>query len=126
MEKFRHILIADDDDDVREVLHLILEELGYRVSLAENGATARSLLNRLDVDLLVADEIMSGERGRRLADYATSLGVPTLLMSADNDIRHELADRRQNFIAKPFRLHKFRAEIERVLAKPGGGGAVGS
>jgi DNA-binding NtrC family response regulator len=118
LEKFGHILVAEDDGGVREVLCLILDELGYRVSLAENGEMARSLLDRLDVDLLVADEIMSGERGRHLADYAKSLGVPTLMMSADNDIKRELAEQRQDFIGKPFRLQNFRAEIERVLARP--------
>ena len=120
MAKFHHILIAEDDTDVGDVLRLILDELGYRVSLAENGATARSLLDRLDVDLLVADEFMFGERGRQLADYAKSLGVPTLLMSADNETKRELAERRQDFIGKPFRLMKFRAEVERILATPKG------
>jgi two-component system OmpR family response regulator len=118
VEKFRHILIAEDDSGVREVLCLILGELGYRVSLAESGAMARLLLDRLDVDLLIADEIMSGETGRQLADYAKSLGVSTLMMSADNDIKRELAEQRQAFIGKPFRLQNFRAEIERVLARP--------
>jgi two-component system OmpR family response regulator len=118
VEKFRHILIAEDDGDVREVLSLILDELGYRVSLAENSVAARLSLDRLDVDLLIADEIMSGENGRQLADYAKSLGIPTLMMSADNEITRELAELRQDFISKPFRLQNFRAEVERVLAKP--------
>lgn len=120
MAKFHHVVVAEDDTDVREVLRLILDELGYRVSVAQNGATARTLLNRLDVDLLVTDEIMFGERGRHLAAYAKSLGIPTLLMSADNATKDELAERRQDFIGKPFRLQAFRAEVERALAKPKG------
>ena len=121
MPKFVHILIVDDDSDVREVLRHMLDEFGYRVSLAENGVTARPVLDRRDVDLLITDVIMFGESGRRLAEYARSLGVPALLMSADNKVKRELEGTYPDFIGKPFRLAKFHEEVIRVLAKPKGG-----
>ena len=121
MEKFRHILVVDDDHSVRDMLRAVLAELGYRVSLAENGAVARPILDLRDVDLLVADELLRGEKGRALADYARSLGVPTLLMSAHNEIKQDFAGLEQHFIGKPFRLQQFHDEVRRVLSQPKAG-----
>jgi DNA-binding NtrC family response regulator len=118
MADLEHILIVDGDDDIRNVLRLILDDLGYRVSLAEDGAAARPMLDRLDVDLLVADEIRVGERGSQLAAYAGSLGVPTLLMSAYHQTKEALEGGNQHFLGKPFRLERLRDEVKRVLARP--------
>lgn len=123
MEKFLHVLVVEDNPEVRELMCCILIELGYRASVAENGAAARPLLESQGVDLLVTDEVMSGERGHELADYARSLGIPTLLMSADNSIKQELEGGIHGFIGKPFRLEELRKEIEKALAKPSQGGA---
>jgi two-component system, OmpR family, phosphate regulon response regulator OmpR len=119
MAKFLHILIVENDSDVREVLRLLLKDLGYRVSVAANAAAARPVLDRLCVDLLVTDQVMSGETGRELADYARTLGIPALLMSGHNEIRDEF-DRRPDFIGKPFRQDQLQQAILRVLATPQG------
>src|SRR4051812_19222760 len=44
----KHILVVEDDSDVRQVIADQLEELGYRVSLADNGETMRAFLQTLD------------------------------------------------------------------------------
>ena len=117
MTKF-HILIVEDDDNIRELLGDCLDELGYRVSTASRGDTARLILDRMDVDLLLSDELLFGERGRKLAEYARSLGVPTLLMSAHNEIKREFERASVNFIGKPFRLDKLHEQVTRILAEP--------
>lgn len=119
MAKFLHILIVENDNPVREVLRLLLRDLRYRVSVATNAATARPILDRLDVDLLVTDQAMPGETGRQLADYAGTLGIPTLLMSGHNEIKAGL-EQRPDFIGKPFRQDQLHQAIMRVLAKPEG------
>ena len=120
MAKFQHILLVEDDGNVRELLCECLEQLGYRVSSAGRSDAARPFLDRNDVDLLITDELMAGERGRQLAAYARSLGVPTLLMSAHNEIKQELEGGQQDFIGKPFRIERLHEEVKRVLAKPKG------
>ncbi len=119
MMKFRHILVADHDYDVREMLGSYLETLGYRVSACSSGAEVQRVLARSDVDLLIADETMF-ETGHRLADHARSLGVPTLLMSAYEEIKDSMEGGPRDFIGKPFRLEKFQNEVTRVMAKPKG------
>ena len=120
MAKF-HILIVEDDGNIRELLGDCLDELGYRVSTASRGDTARPILDRRDVDLLVADELLFGERGRELAAYARSLDVPTLIMSAHNEIKQELEGGPVHFIGKPFRLDKLHEQVTRILAEPKSG-----
>lgn len=117
MAKF-HILIVEDDGNIRELLGECLNELGYRVSTASAGDTARLILNRMDVDLLLADDLLFGERGRELAEYARSLGVPALLMSAHNEVKHEFEGGPAHFIGKPFRLEKLHEHVTRILAEP--------
>jgi CheY-like chemotaxis protein len=116
MAKFLHILVVEDDDAVRDTLQMVLHELGYRVSSAENAAAARVTLAQHAIDLLITDEMMRGERGRQLAAYARSLGVPSLLMSADNETKRELAEGQQPFIGKPFLLEQLREAVVRVMA----------
>lgn len=117
MANFQHILIVEDDGNVRELLRECLEELGYRVSTAGRGDAARLILNRRDVDVLLADELMAGEKGHQLAAYAQSLGVPSLLMSAHNEVKRELSGGEHAFIGKPFRIDKLHEEVKWVLAR---------
>ena len=119
MAKFLHILIVENDKGVRDVLRLLLKDLRYRVSVATCAAAARPILDRLDVDLLITDQVMSGETGRELADHARMLGIPALLMSGHNEIKDEY-ERRPDFIAKPFRQDQLHEAIMRALATPSG------
>ena len=117
MAKPLHVLVVEDDDAVRDALRMVLNEFGYRVSQAGNAAAARIVLGHRDVDLLITDELMLGEKGRQLAEYARTLGVNVLLMSADNDLKNKLAAGHLPFIGKPFRVDQLREAVERALPK---------
>ena len=72
----KHILVVEDDSDVRQVIADQLEELGYRVSLADNGETMRAFLQTLDpIDLNVLDGVMPGEQSESLALHAAERKV---------------------------------------------------
>jgi len=62
-----HILLVDDDDEVREVTAQMLQRLGFRVSQADSGPRALRLLDEVQVDLLLADFAMPGMNGGELA-----------------------------------------------------------
>jgi len=53
--KSKQILVVDDELSMREFLELFLSREGYKVSCAENGKTAISLINKKDFDLLLCD-----------------------------------------------------------------------
>ena len=77
MEERSHILIVDDEPDIRQVLHLLLQSGGYAVSSADNGRTAIDFVSsHPDVDLVLLDIMMPGLSGfeihRRFRFYYTA------------------------------------------------------
>jgi two-component system, OmpR family, phosphate regulon response regulator OmpR len=106
-----HVIVVDHDVAVREVVGGLLAEMGYRVTLCGSAFEARSVLAWQEVNLLLSDERMIGESGHELADHARRAGVPTLLMSADNEIKEELGHGPRDFIGKPFRFTELRERV---------------
>jgi two-component system cell cycle sensor histidine kinase/response regulator CckA len=77
------VLVAEDDDAVRETLQRVLEHHGYRVLAVENGEAAWGILAgpHAAVDLVICDLIMPRLGGRALIQMATSLkGAPRFLV----------------------------------------------
>jgi CheY-like chemotaxis protein len=67
----KHILAVDDNESVRDVIALMLEEHGYRVTVASDGISMRETLQRDDpVDAIVLDALMPGEQSAALARHA--------------------------------------------------------
>jgi signal transduction histidine kinase len=62
-EPIRRILVVDDEEDIREALKEYLEELGYEVSVAENGKTGYEALLAKDYDLVLMDMFMPQMNG---------------------------------------------------------------
>jgi PAS domain S-box-containing protein len=69
------ILIAEDDDQVRNITRFTLEEAGYRVIVARDGIEAVELFraHRGSIDLLLFDVIMPGKNGREALEEIRSL-----------------------------------------------------
>ena len=61
-----HILLVDDERDIREPLASYLSRNGLRVSKAENAAAARQILSAYSIDLVLLDIMMPGEDGLAL------------------------------------------------------------
>jgi DNA-binding response OmpR family regulator len=65
LERIDHILVVDDDRDIRELIVDYLEKSGYRASGA-NGKAMWSVLKNHQIDLIVLDIMMPGEDGLTL------------------------------------------------------------
>jgi two-component system cell cycle sensor histidine kinase/response regulator CckA len=103
------ILIAEDNQHVRQLCRIILQRHGYSVIEAENGHGALNALDLHDgpVHLLLTDVVMPGMNGRDLYAKATQKrpGMKVLYMSGytDNVIAHHgILDEGIQFIQKPF------------------------
>jgi CheY-like chemotaxis protein len=57
------ILVVDDNDQIRELLKLLLEQVGHEVLEAANGKLAMNLLKKEQVDLIITDIIMPEMEG---------------------------------------------------------------
>ena len=117
------ILVVEDDEDVRAYMVEALQELGYRVLAAGDGAAALRLLDeRREVDLLLTDVGMpGGVNGRQLAEAARQRhpGLKVLFTTgyAGNAIVHDgRLDRGVALITKPFTYTALAAKIRQALA----------
>ena len=114
------ILLADDDDAVREVTSSILREVGYVVIEVGSGGAALDLLGReASVDLVLVDFAMPGMNGvdvvREINSKYPTLPVIFVTGYADNSALQEIGDAR--IINKPFVGDELITKVQAVLAE---------
>lgn len=132
-----HILVVDDEPDIRESFQEYLEINGYRVTCADGAATARRVVDENAIDLALLDISMPGEDGLSLARYLrehTELAI--IMVASAGDVMDRVigievgAD---DYLAKPVDLRELVARVAAVLrwkhgapqgASPAGDGAV--
>jgi two-component system, cell cycle sensor histidine kinase and response regulator CckA len=116
------ILVAEDEDAVRDVVRRILTRSGYRVLAAHNAVEAIALFEGAEkVDLLLSDVIMPGLSGKELADALLRLdpSLRTVMMSGYTDDLlgiAELDGRDESFLQKPFSAEELLAVVQSRLA----------
>lgn len=116
------ILLAEDEECVRKLLHHLLVESGYRVLEAAGGQDALRLFeaNCRSIDLLLTDIIMPGMNGVDLARRATALqaGLKVIYMSGyTDDVLLSTGELQAGtaFLRKPLRLDVLLASIREAL-----------
>jgi two-component system OmpR family response regulator len=121
MSKGAHILVVDDDHDIRTLLAQYLEKNGLRVSVARDGKEMRRVLDRVRVDLVVLDVMMPGDDGLKLCrKVRASSQVPIIMLTA----RAEDVDRilglelgADDYVPKPFNPRELLGRIAAVLRR---------
>lgn len=123
MDHVDHILIVDDDRQIRELLGNYLKQNGLRVSLAADGRQMRAFLERNVVDLIVLDIMMPGDDGLRLCRelrVGQHKNIPILMLTA----RSEETDRiiglemgADDYLTKPFSARELLARVNAVLRR---------
>jgi two-component system phosphate regulon response regulator OmpR len=117
-----HILVVDDDARLRALLQRFLTEQGFRVSTAENAASARAALADMAFDLLVLDVMMPGETGLELTAALRAEGqeVPILMLTARGAPDDRIAGLEQgvdDYLAKPFDPRELALRIRTILRR---------
>jgi CheY-like chemotaxis protein len=116
----RHVLVVEDDREIREILALILEEAGYAVDCATNGLEALTFLRSggavpAVILLDLAMPIMNGIEfcAEKSADAALK-DIPVVVMSAAGRLDARLAQiSAQAFLKKPMTIEAVLETIER-------------
>ena len=121
-----HILLVDDERDIRDPLATFLGKNGMRVTKAADAVAARDILAVHGIDLVLLDIMMPSEDGISLAGWirATS-GIPVILLTAkaeemDRIIGLELGA--DDYVTKPFSPRELLARIKAVLRRATAGG----
>ncbi|WP_322048412.1 response regulator transcription factor [Paraburkholderia sp. J67] len=116
-----HILVVDDDPNIRQLLRDYLRDMGYEASAASNGAQMKQALRHTRIDLIVLDLMLDGEDGLDLTrELRRENGVPIIMLSA----RGGLLDRilglemgADDYLPKPFDPRELVAKIKVVLRR---------
>lgn len=110
------ILIAEDDEDINDLLRDMLRDNGYEVSCAYSGTEALIYLNHEKIDLVLLDLMLPGKTGEEvLEEIKNKYEIPVIIISAkeESGIKPRLLRAgAEDFITKPFDLDEVLARIE--------------
>jgi hypothetical protein len=114
------VLVAEDEDAIRELARRLLERNGYRVLTASNGPEALDVAAAYDgtIDLLLSDVVMPQMSGSDLADHmrASRPNIRVLFMSGYSHAilgdRHAVTE---HILEKPFSERELTARLRAVL-----------
>ena len=121
-EQKTHILIAEDDQRIREGLVDLLESEGYRVTAAGEGSSAGLLLEKETFDLAILDIMMPGKSGYDLCRDLRAAGemLPVIMLTAKSEEIDKVVGLKlgaDDYITKPFGVHELLARIDAVLRR---------
>jgi len=119
------ILVIEDDDVARELMHMALESRGHEVSVAENGVQGYDTALFMKPDLIITDIQMPGADGvhvvRRVRDTPSLQDIPILVTTAfgTGTATFSLQAGADAYEPKPLNPKNFLATVERLLATRG-------
>ena len=99
------VLVVDDEEDARELIGRALEDKGAQISLAANSHEAIRILERDDIDVLLADIAMPGDDGYSLIRQIRSAGNDMSLIPAAAVTAHAREEERTRALAAGFQVH---------------------
>jgi two-component system, OmpR family, response regulator len=117
----QHILIVEDDREIRSLLRDYLEKNGYRVTAAADGKGMRRALEQSHLDLIVLDLMLPGEDGLTLCrELRAHSQVPVLMLTAlaeevDRIVGLEVGA--DDYLAKPFSPRELVGRIKAILRR---------
>jgi len=114
------ILVADDEQEIRNLLDHFLGGLGYEVLLASHGDEALKLAVEENPDLIILDIKMPGLDGlevcKRLKEKEQTKLIPVIVITGFEDNKMEALDRgADDFVNKPFDMAEIASRVKSAL-----------
>jgi two-component system OmpR family response regulator len=119
MSEAPHILVVDDDRDIRTLLSDYLQKNGYRVTAVAEGKAMRRTLEQTHIDLIVLDLMLPGEDGLKLCrDLRTESQIPMLTaLGEEIDRVLGLEVGADDYLPKPFSPRELVGRIKAILRR---------
>jgi two-component system OmpR family response regulator len=123
MEHVDHILIVDDDREIRQMVADYLQKNGLRASMAADGREMRATLESGKVDLIVLDVMMPGEDGLVLCRNLRASkhrAIPIVMLTARDDETDRIIGLEMgadDYVVKPFSARELLARINAVIRR---------
>ncbi len=126
MDSSPHILIVDDDREIRDLLSRFLERNGLRVSVARDEREMQKVLQGAAIDLVVLDAMLPGKNGFTICRELRAAGnLPIIMLTAAGEETDRIVGLEMgadDYVAKPFNPRELLARMRAVLrraAEPG-------
>lgn len=115
------ILIAEDEDDIRELVSFHLRKEGYNTLEADNGLTALSLFEKESVDLMILDIMMPVMNGFELLEKIRATSeIPVIFLTAraeEQDKIKGLGLGADDYVSKPFSVMEMVSRVQAQLRR---------
>lgn len=115
------VLVADDDQDIRDGIEIYLKNEGYDVLKAADGQEALTLLDKNEVHLLILDIMMPNMDGITATFKIREVrNIPIIMLSAkaeDSDKIHGLSVGADDYVTKPFHPMELMARVKSQLRR---------
>lgn len=116
-----HLLIVDDDKEIRNLLTDYLEQADYRVTAVGDGKAMRRALESNRIDLVILDLMLPGEDGLTLCrELRGKTNLPVLMLTARGDEVDRIIGLEMgadDYLAKPFNPRELLARIKSVVRR---------
>ena len=114
------ILVVDDDADMRNLLHDILEDQQYHVILAQNGQDALQHLDSENVTVVLTDLRMKGMDGLELLDHVTKKHreCNVIMMTAFGTVETAVEAMKQgafDYLTKPIKREELLVTVDKAM-----------
>ncbi len=120
----KHILVVEDDSEIREMLRFSLEKSGYAVVEAEDAELALEKLGVMLPDMMLVDWMLPGMNGpefvRRTRRDDLTKKIPVIMLTArgeESDILQGFENGADDYITKPFSPKELLARIKSLLRR---------
>lgn len=118
-----HLLVVDDDREIRDLLGRFLRRRGFRVTAARDGREMRQALDDWNIDLIILDLMLPGEDGLSLCrQLRANSGIPIIMLTARGEETERIVGLEMgadDYMPKPFNPHELLARIKAVLRRAG-------
>jgi len=115
------VLVADDDPEIRDVVHIFLRNEGFQVLEAEDGLQAVDFMRREAIDLVILDVMMPGMDGIKACFKIREMSsIPIIMLSAkgeDIDKITGLTTGADDYVSKPFNPLELIARVKAQLRR---------
>ena len=124
MSETRHILVVDDEQEVRDTLYNVLKSLDYIPHVAASGKEALEIIKKEPIDVVLSDLYMPEMDGIELLKRVKAMKskVVFLMITAHPTIETAVDAIKKgayDYLTKPFHIEEVRLKINRALERKG-------
>ena len=120
------VLVVDDEDSIRALYQAELEDEGYRVLGAPDGATALEFLEKETVHVVVLDIKLRGESGLQVLQEIVRRfkDVPVILSTAYGSYKDDFSSwLAEAYVVKSSSMNELKGQVARILGRRYGAGS---